>query len=43
MANFAKKTYLGYLAAKDLGDGNILRKEVINEAQQFADKCVNAF
>jgi len=42
MANFAKKTYIGYLAAKDLGDGNILRQEVIYDARQFADKCVNA-
>ena len=42
MANFAKLPYLGYLAAKDLGDGNIAREEVINEAHEFAEKCINA-
>ena len=42
MANFAKKPYLGYLAAKDNGDGNIARQEVINEARDFAEKCANA-
>jgi len=42
MSNFAKLPYLGYLAAKDYGDGNIARPEVINEAQVFAEKCVNA-
>ena len=41
MANFAKIPYLGYLAAKDYGDGNIARQEVINEAQEFANICVN--
>ena len=40
MAGFAKIPYLGYLAAKDNGDGNIARQEVINEAQDFAKKCV---
>ena len=40
MARFAKLPYLGYLAAKDHGDGNIARHDVINEAQNFADKCV---
>ena len=42
MANFAKLQYLGYLAAKDQGDGNIARKEVVNEAQEFAQKCADA-
>ena len=42
MANFAKIPYLGYLAAKDYGDGNIARQEVINQAQDFAKKCISA-
>ena len=42
MSNFAKLTYLGYLSAKDHGDGNISRQEVISEAQAFAEKCMNA-
>ena len=42
MANFAKRPYLGYLAAKDYGDGNIARQEVINDARDFAEKCVIA-
>ena len=42
MANFAKISYLGYLAAKDNGDGNIEREEVINDAKIFARKCVKA-
>ena len=42
MADFAKIPYLGYLAAKDCGDGHIARQEVINEAKDFAEKCKNA-
>ena len=42
MADFAKLPYLGYLAAKDFGDGNIAREEVVNEAKEFANKCINA-
>ena len=42
MAKFAKKTYIGYLAAKDLGDGNILRHDVVDDAHNFAGKYVNA-
>ena len=42
MANFAKIPYLGYLAAKDHGDGNIARQEVINEARDFAKKCFDS-
>ena len=42
MASFAKLQYIGYLAAKDLGDGNIARPEVINDAREFAEKCMNA-
>ena len=42
MADFAKLQYIGYLAAKDYGDGNIARQEVIKEAQSFADKCFEA-
>jgi multimeric flavodoxin WrbA len=41
MADFAKLPYLGYLAAKDHGDGNIARQEVISEAKNFANKCVS--
>ena len=43
MAQFAKIPYLGYLAARDYGDGNIARQEVIAEARAFAEKCVSAF
>ena len=43
MASFANIPYLGYLAARDLGDGNITRPEVIAEARSFAEKCVIAF
>ena len=39
MADFAKLPYLGYLAAQDLGDGNIAKPEVISNAQAFAEKC----
>jgi len=39
MANFAKLHYIGYLAAKDLGDGNIARPDVISDAHAFAEKC----
>jgi multimeric flavodoxin WrbA len=42
MATFAKLPYLGYLAAKDHGDGNMARPEVVNEAKTFAEKCVVA-
>ena len=41
MAKFAKLPYLGYLAAKDLGDGNMVRQEVIDDAKEFANKCFN--
>ena len=42
MANFAKLSYLGYLAAQDKGDGNIARQEVISDMRVFAEKCVDA-
>jgi len=42
MTNFAKLSYLGYLAAKDHGYGNIARPAVIDEAQAFAEKCVSS-
>jgi multimeric flavodoxin WrbA len=41
MANFAKIPYMGYLAAKDHGDGNMERQEVIDDARKFTQKCVN--
>ena len=40
MANFAKLQYIGYLAAKDPGDGNIARPEVINDVKKFVEKCM---
>ena len=43
MANFAKLTYVGYLAAQDHGDGNIITPQVASEAKAFADKCIAAF
>ena len=39
MANFAKISYLGYLSARDHGDGNIATQEAINDARAFAEKC----
>lgn len=42
MSSFAKLSYLGYIAAKDHGDGKITRQEVISEAQEFAESCVKA-
>ena len=39
MAKFAKLRYLGYLAAKDPGDGDIAKPDVIEAAREFADKC----
>ena len=42
MADFAKLSYLGYLAAQDKGDGNIARQEVASDARIFAEKCVSA-
>jgi len=41
LANFAQIPYLGYLAARDHGDGNIARPEVVTEARAFAEKCAN--
>ena len=43
MAKFAKLEYLGYLAAKDNGDGNIARPEVVEETRTFAETCIEAF
>ena len=40
MAKFAKLPYLGYLAAKDNGDMNIARPEVVSAAKEFAEKCI---
>ena len=42
LAGFSKLPYLGYLAAQDKGDGNILRQDVIDEARVFAGKCADA-
>ena len=39
MAKFAKLQYIGYLAAKDHGDGDIAKPEVIEAARAFAEKC----
>jgi len=41
LADFAKLPYIGYLAARDKGDGNIGRLEVIGDARAFAEKCVS--
>ena len=43
MVNFAKLPYIGYLAARDKGDGNIARQEVIDDARAFAKKCARSF
>ena len=43
MANFAKLSYIGYLAAQDHGDGNIAKPEVVDDAKAFAEKCIDAF
>ena len=40
MAKFAKLTYLGYLAAKDNGDGNIVTPSVAEEVRVFAETCI---
>ena len=42
MADFAKLSYIGYLAAKDQGDGNIAREDVISDARAFAEKCASS-
>ena len=39
MANFAKLAYLGYLSARDYGEGNIVNEKVVNDARVFAEKC----
>ena len=41
LASFAKLPYIGYLAARDKGDGNIARPEVIDDARAFAEKCIS--
>jgi len=43
MVDFAKLPYIGYLAARDKGDGNIMRPEVIDDARAFAEKCARSF
>lgn len=42
MADFAKISYLGYLAARDFEDGNIATQEVVSDARAFAGKCAKA-
>ena len=42
MANFAKISYLGHIAARDSEDGFVIGQEVINEAENFAEKCAIA-
>ena len=43
MAKFASLTYIGYLAAKDQGDGDIIKPEVVSDVKAFAEKCISAF
>ena len=40
LAKFAKRPYLGYFAAQDKGYENVNRKEVMDGARAFAEKCV---
>ena len=40
MAKFAGLTYLGYLGAKDPGDRNMAKPDVIEAARVFALKCL---
>ena len=42
MATFAKLHYIGYLAAQDKGDGNIVTETVLNDVKAFAVKCIDA-
>ena len=42
MAKFGKREYLGYLAAKDPGEGSITTPETINDVRAFAEKCIEA-
>jgi hypothetical protein len=39
MAKFAKRPYIGYLAAKDNYDGNIVTEAVLSDVKAFANKC----
>ena len=43
MADFAGRPYLGCLTAQDLGDGNIARPDVVEDARSFAEMCMNEF
>ena len=42
MANFAGLFYLGYLSARDDGNGDVMKPEVVNAARAFAEKCAAA-
>jgi len=42
MAGFAGMPYLGYLAARDMGDGDIAKPQVVGDARAFAKKCADA-
>lgn len=42
MAAFTKLEYVGYLAARDYSDGNIIKPNIITDTKAFADKCVAA-
>ena len=40
MAKFANLEYLGYLAAKDHGDGDIIKEQVFVDTRAFVQKCI---
>ena len=40
LAKFAKRPYFGYFAAQDKGYENVNRKEVVDGARTFAEKCL---
>lgn len=42
MAKFAGMPYLGYLAARDRGDGDIAKPDAVGDARAFAKKCADA-
>ena len=43
MAKFGKIPYLGYLAARDRGDGDIVKPDIREDARAFAKLCAEAF
>ena len=40
VARFANLPYIGYLAARDLEDGNMARPEVLDDVRAFAELCL---